>query len=191
MPPGWQEKIDKDLCPVCGKPNKRTAFRCCSTECTAAFWKNEGVYRASKLPEKCFKRDDYTCRHCGANNKEEEKWQERFTTWLCPFYGKNLPDGFTRKGEYKQWFNKEQGRFTSPQEVYETQTGDKCPETVNFECDHVIPIALGGAEYDLNNLQTLCEKCHRKKTAREMQDFADARKGRTPPKYDECQTKLE
>lgn len=30
-----------------------------------------------------------------------------------------------------------------------------------IECDHIIPIALGGAELNPNNLQTLCVKCHK------------------------------
>ncbi|MFM8735387.1 MAG: HNH endonuclease [Pirellulales bacterium] len=33
--------------------------------------------------------------------------------------------------------------------------------------DHVVPIAHGGARYDLANGQTLCHSCHSRKTARE------------------------
>lgn len=33
--------------------------------------------------------------------------------------------------------------------------------------DHVLPIASGGARYDIKNGQTLCLKCHSAKTARE------------------------
>jgi 5-methylcytosine-specific restriction enzyme A len=35
------------------------------------------------------------------------------------------------------------------------------PATV---CDHIKQIKLGGAEYDANNLQSLCEICHNKKS---------------------------
>ena len=31
--------------------------------------------------------------------------------------------------------------------------------------DHIIPIAEGGALYDLENLQSLCAACHNKKHA--------------------------
>lgn len=31
--------------------------------------------------------------------------------------------------------------------------------------DHIIPIAEGGAPYDLENLQSLCASCHNKKHA--------------------------
>ena len=33
--------------------------------------------------------------------------------------------------------------------------------------DHKIPIRQGGEKYDINNLQTLCEKCHNEKRAHE------------------------
>jgi len=37
-------------------------------------------------------------------------------------------------------------------------------EHSSLHCDHIVPIWKGGDDLDLNNLQTLCEKCHRKKT---------------------------
>ncbi len=33
--------------------------------------------------------------------------------------------------------------------------------------DHIVPIAAGGARYDLSNGQTLCRPCHSRKTAKE------------------------
>ena len=38
------------------------------------------------------------------------------------------------------------------------------------EVDHIIPLALGGREFDLNNCQSLCRACHMRKTVREMRD---------------------
>jgi len=34
----------------------------------------------------------------------------------------------------------------------------------NLQADHIVEIADGGNEWDENNLQTLCLKCHREKT---------------------------
>lgn len=34
-----------------------------------------------------------------------------------------------------------------------------------WDADHIIPVVEGGGECDLNNLRTLCLKCHRKVTA--------------------------
>ena len=35
-----------------------------------------------------------------------------------------------------------------------------------WDADHILPVAQGGGECDLTNMQTLCLLCHRKKTSR-------------------------
>lgn len=42
--------------------------------------------------------------------------------------------------------------------------------------DHIIPIALGGPEFDIKNVQTLCIKCDKEKTAKDQKDIAAERK---------------
>lgn len=42
--------------------------------------------------------------------------------------------------------------------------------------DHIIPIALGGPQWDINNVQTLCIKCDKIKTAQDFKDIAKQRK---------------
>jgi 5-methylcytosine-specific restriction endonuclease McrA len=34
-----------------------------------------------------------------------------------------------------------------------------------WDADHIIPVSEGGGECDLSNMQTLCLKCHRNRTA--------------------------
>lgn len=34
--------------------------------------------------------------------------------------------------------------------------------------DHIVPIAIGGEQWDLNNLQLLCTKCNKEKTKADM-----------------------
>lgn len=34
-----------------------------------------------------------------------------------------------------------------------------------WDADHIVPVAEGGGECDLDNIRTLCLKCHRKATA--------------------------
>lgn len=41
--------------------------------------------------------------------------------------------------------------------------------------DHIVPIALGGEEFDLNNVQTLCLDCNRTKTRKDAQKIAALR----------------
>lgn len=42
--------------------------------------------------------------------------------------------------------------------------------------DHIVPMARGGAQYDDDNLQSLCKKCHDRKTATEDGGFGYRRK---------------
>jgi 5-methylcytosine-specific restriction endonuclease McrA len=41
--------------------------------------------------------------------------------------------------------------------------------------DHIIPIACGGDEWDLNNIQTLCISCNKIKTAQDASKIAQLR----------------
>jgi 5-methylcytosine-specific restriction endonuclease McrA len=34
-----------------------------------------------------------------------------------------------------------------------------------WDADHIVPVAEGGGECDLDNMRTLCLKCHRVRTA--------------------------
>lgn len=52
----------------------------------------------------------------------------------------------------------------------------KSPKSRNFTADHKIPIALGGAEFDLNNVWLICEVCDKKKTAQDQGKIAKRRK---------------
>ena len=42
--------------------------------------------------------------------------------------------------------------------------------------DHIVPIALGGKEFDLDNLQTLCWECNKIKTKEDMKKIAELRR---------------
>lgn len=46
--------------------------------------------------------------------------------------------------------------------------GPGCTHRVT-EADHVVPVAEGGAEHDVNNGQAVCSPCHKRKTQQEAQ----------------------
>ena len=46
----------------------------------------------------------------------------------------------------------------------------------NLIADHIIAIALGGDEWDINNIQTLCSKCDKIKTKEDAKKIARLRK---------------
>jgi len=41
-----------------------------------------------------------------------------------------------------------------------------------YVLDHITPIAMGGSQWDRDNLQVLCEKCNKWKTAKDMGKIA-------------------
>lgn len=107
-----KQRIKDSCCPTCGKHKsqwkRRKDWRCCSTDCTKRFWKEQvKVSSWLDLRKKCFERDDWKCVKCG-----------------------------------------------------------KQPTLVNtLIADHIKAIAIGGDEWDINNIQTLCPECHKIKTA--------------------------
>ncbi|WP_431604677.1 HNH endonuclease [Corynebacterium accolens] len=53
----------------------------------------------------------------------------------------------------------------------------QCGNTENLEVDHIKNVANGG-NHDLDNLQTLCRPCHKRKTLGEMRAGHQGRKTR-------------
>lgn len=58
-----------------------------------------------------------------------------------------------------------------------------------WDADHVLPVAHGGGGCDLDNLQTLCVKCHAKKTAAQAQRRLRLPKKIPRKRYEWCRTK--
>ena len=46
----------------------------------------------------------------------------------------------------------------------------------NLIADHINPIALGGKQWDINNLQTLCVDCEKEKTKKDIRKIAELRR---------------
>ena len=148
-------RILNNQCPACGlskeKWTRRTDWRCCSVKCTEKYQKMYVAYGWRDFRERAFKRDNYTCVKCGDNRKEVEVIS-------------------------KQKRIKNMNGFLSGKEKIEYEYYDYPYNTSNLIADHIIPIALGGDEWDLNNIQTLCRKCNSKKTSDDLKKINLARK---------------
>ncbi len=61
----------------------------------------------------------------------------------------------------------------------------KCEEkgivTAVTVTDHIVRIVDGGAEYDENNLQSLCRSCHSRKSGKEAHGYREKKKETTKP----------
>lgn len=53
---------------------------------------------------------------------------------------------------------------------------DGIPDKSQLVVDHIVPIALGGDEWDFKNLQVLCRECNRCKTEIDIGNIAEIRK---------------
>lgn len=122
MPEGWKEKMEKNICPVCNKENKRQ-YRCCSKECTQEFWKIAFWSNTDKFIKIIKEKSNGKCAMCGKEAKS----------------------------------------------IYKN---NKC----EFDIDHIVPIALGGNEFDIGNMQILCEDCHKLKTKIDIRKIAKIRR---------------
>ena len=50
------------------------------------------------------------------------------------------------------------------------------PDSSQLIGDHIIPIALGGEEFNIDNVQTLCIECNKIKTKQDAKDIAKQRR---------------
>lgn len=57
-----------------------------------------------------------------------------------------------------------------------TYEGKIIPDSSKLVGDHIIPIAIGGDEYDLDNVQTLCIDCDKDKTKKDQTKIAKQRR---------------
>jgi 5-methylcytosine-specific restriction endonuclease McrA len=160
LEPEAAERIKNGQCPSCGKPKKewtrRKDWTCCSSECTHEYITNRKTVNWAELRDKVLKRDNYTCIACGEqptsviDNVPENKKDEGY--WY--FGGPVLRTEKQEDGNYKV--------ITA--------------NTSKLVADHIKAIALGGEQWDSENIQTLCEKCNKRKTRLDAARIASLRK---------------
>ena len=146
-----KQRIKDNCCPTCGKPKdkwtRRKDWRCCSTECTERFWKEQVIVKSwQDLREKCFERDGWRCAKCGKQ-----------------------PTTLIRKG-YESYYHK-----VLKVEYLEKWGGNMATIVDTLIADHIQAIALGGDEWDINNIQTLCPECNKIKTKEDAGKIAKLR----------------
>jgi 5-methylcytosine-specific restriction endonuclease McrA len=145
------QRIRENKCPTCGKPKcewkRRTSWRCCSTKCTQRFYKEHVTLMSwQSLRKECFERDGWRCVKCGA--QPTSLIRDGYET----LYTKVL------KTEYMEEYCANMATIVGP-----------------LIADHIKPIALGGEQWGLNNLQTLCSICNKDKTASDIKKIAKLR----------------
>ena len=156
-----KSRIEQDICPGCELPRdkwkRRKDWRCCSTKCTKLFKKMYIYYGWKEIREKAVIRDNYTCRKCGIQPTTERLIGNKYST-----------NDYINALKVMRSFI----RFEGEGENYRAIMIDSS-QVVG---DHIIPIAIGGEEFDIDNVQTLCKSCNKIKTKKDHGDIAIYRK---------------
>jgi len=129
---------------------------------------------------------------CPACGKHKSKWTRR-TDWTC--CSKECSDRFykeeqsvqswetTRKQAFKRdhYTCKMCGEKFSFISKYDGEEYGKSEELIG---DHIVPIAIGGKEFDIANVQTLCIVCNKIKTRQDAKTIAKFRRLEKELKHD-------
>ena len=73
-----------------------------------------------------------------------------------------------KKTDPKYWTTswRQTQKYVFVRDHYHCQACDRLLSDGQAHCDHIIPVAQGGSDYE-DNLQTLCIACHNRKTRAE------------------------
>jgi len=192
-------KILKFCLNGCGKLVPERNSKYCSQECSAEFY---AKHNQAGLREYVFKRENGKCQLCGFKNQSfpipspvfpEFPNEPKRPGWFGGENGKSLH----RKAmiayhkELKVWEEKKHVWLDSEEYTQAIIAHNKANDEWgnkhdawysslkhkrSFVADHIIPVALGGPEFDLNNVQLLCEVCNKKKTAKDMANIGKRRR---------------
>lgn len=156
--------LKENKCGGCGKVRKEWVdkslrYNTCSTKCTEVMNVNYRIFWWAEMRERIFERDKYICKACNNENIKEVIGEQ--TSFLEE-----------RTKEWKQGHN---GLYIGYKEDYIKSRINQWLKS-QLDADHITPIALGGEEWDMNNIQTLCKQCHKNKTRKDIKKISSERK---------------
>lgn len=150
---------EKGQCTWCGAklPRHRTSW--CSDECVHEF---RIRYHASYIRHRVFERDKGVCAMCGNDSHywlrfyhkiQDYVYNGRWKTDVCQDWRTHKRNKRGRKNRRKME-RRAKGSNWAPIHEYS-----------QWEADHIVPVVEGGSSLGLENIRTLCLKCHKRETA--------------------------
>lgn len=143
------------VCRHCGGKlsGRRTAW--CSDSCRVDWEVRSSPSQARFHVEK---RDHGVCKACGVNTRERDR---RVKAALKAAVQSTLAECLHSPARARKAIV----AFTEGQTL--ALFGLKNKSDLGWQMDHIVPVEHGGGECGLENLQTLCNPCHKKKTAQQ------------------------
>ena len=114
--------------------------------------------------------DNNCCPICGLSKNE---WKRR-TDWTCCSTDctKKYSEEVVFVWQYWKLKVFERDNYScvkcGERPTEKTYEGKIVPDTSKLIGDHIIPISIGGEEYEMGNVQTLCQNCNKIKTKKDM-----------------------
>ena len=123
---------------------------------------------------------------CPACGKPKNEWKRR-TDWRCcsvectEKFWKDHDKSWSWEQFRMEVFKRDKGicQICGKKFTFVAKSDNKeYPDWNKLVADHIIPLAIGGKMWYINNLQTLCKKCNKIKTRQDMKDIANFKKGK-------------
>lgn len=175
-------------CRICARTVDDGRSKYCSDYCRNLAKAVMGMLNWSSVRRRVTDRDDETCQRCGFDYSKERHARRHIRNRIDELLP-DRPDGPSARelgaGEADDFdweaHNERVDEWREEKERIEERYGDPYEHDGGLEVDHVTPISEGGHPFDPGNLQTLCNDCHKDKTAAEASERADRR---TPSRED-------
>ena len=179
--PNWNAPLGH--CRWCGRHDHQVEWHQGGDRMVSGWWhpgclRDYGIAVSSRAQRYALeKRDRGICACCGANRERweaEQSWAASVIRWEPP-----------KRGPWKWWDDEWDEEFPCSIVKPVRPPRPKLPAWIDWEAEHVIPLhkvdrSLPWEQlirfWSLDNLQTLCVLCHRRKSAEEARGRADSRR---------------
>lgn len=108
---------------------------------------------------------------CPTCDKPKSEWTRR-TDWNC--CSNECTTKFMENDYIFGWTGLRAKCFQRDKGICQ-MCGEVITHNMVYVADHIIPIALGGPQWDINNVQTLCVRCNKIKTKEDAAKIAKQR----------------
>ena len=162
-------------CRICGRSVDDGRRKVCSDYCDAIQRAVMGWLNWDSIRRRILTRDDETCQSCGWDRSIRRRARDHVRGLIAEAAGEK-PDGISalrlgrdeidadererRREQFREWRERRdaaKARYGDPEREFGR----------SLHVDHIEPVADGGHPFDPGNLQTLCDRCHERKTAAE------------------------